>query len=201
MKITAKSLSGSFIILLVFLMCAGCDSREERMKALGDQGNIEELKKFLGHKEINTRLYAISLLAQTSHADALKPLLGCLQDKDPKIRNYAAYELGYLGSCGVVDKPTVIQLANILKDPDYVSRHDIITALGRSGLPDAIPPLVGMLQDKDETIRESAITALKCLAKESGFPCSQIGAAEVLSISNALDVAQLNGGIKSTAER
>lgn len=162
---------------------------------MGEQGNIEELEKFLSYKEINTRLYAISLLAQTSNADALKPLIGCLQDEDPRIRSYAAYELGYLGSCGVVDKLTVTQLADILKDPNYISRHDIIEAIGRSGIPDAIPPLTDMLHDKDDAIKKSAVDALECLIKEIKYPCSQIGPMDMISITNALKAAEYSGEI------
>ncbi|MDD2231019.1 MAG: HEAT repeat domain-containing protein [Candidatus Cloacimonetes bacterium] len=187
--------------LLMIVLNTGCDSTEKKMKHWGEQHNFAKLEKVLSNEQIEVRLYAISLMAQTSHADALKPLIGCLQDEDPRIRNYAAYELGYLGSCGVVDKPTVIQLVDILKDPNYVSRHDIITALGYSGIPDAIPPLVAMLHDKDDSIQESVIAALKCLIKESKFPCSKIRATEVLNVSNALEAVRSNGGVKAKAER
>lgn len=185
------SIFQSILLMIVLVVSAaihtGCDSLEVKMKRWGEQDNVVMLEKMLSHKRMNVRVHAISLIAYTSHSDALNPLLKCLQDNNAEIRMYAAQGLGYLGSCGVVDKPTVTQLANILKNPDYVSRHDVIAALGHSGLPDAIPPLEEMLHDKDVVIRKSAVDALECLARERKYPCSQIGPIEYSAITNLLE--------------
>lgn len=186
MKYKKKWLSILFFATMMVLN-TGCDSLEVKMKHWGEQHDVAKLEKMLSNKRINIRLYAISLLAQTRHPDALRPLIDCLQDSNGKIRCYAAQGLGWLGSSGVVDKPTVIQLANILRNPNYVSRRDIIVALGHSGLPDAIAPLEEMLHDKDVVIQKSAVDALECLVRERKYPCSQIGPAEHSVISNLLE--------------
>jgi len=197
MKYKEKRMARLIVALLMMVLYTGCDSLEVKMKRWGVQCDVAKLEKMLSHKRINIRVYAISLLAETCHPDAIRPLIDCLQDDNEKIRRYAAQGLGYLGACGVVDKPTIMELAKLLRNKNYISRHDIMIALGRSGLPCSIPPLIEMLHNQDDSIRKSAIAALKCLNRKSTFPCSQIGAAEVLTISNALEVVQSDGRVKS----
>jgi HEAT repeat protein len=201
MKIKKKLLITLFITFLMMLLDAGCDSTENRMKVWREEHNVAKLEKMLVHKRIDIRLYAISLMAQTCHPDAVKPLIGCLQNDDTRIRSRATEALGYLGSSRAVDKSAVAQLANMLKSPGNASRCDIMAILGCSGRPEAIPPLVEMLYDQDDSIRESAIEALKHLARESKYPYCQIESKDVVAISNALDAAQSDRGVSSKVEK
>lgn len=201
MKIKKKLLITLFIAFLMMLADTGCDSTENRMKVWREEHNVAKLEKMLVHKRIDIRLYAISLMAQTCHPGAVKPLIGCLQNDDTRIRSRAAEALGYLGSCRAVDESAVAQLGNMLKEPGNASRSQIIAVLGCSGRPEAISPLVEMLYYKDHLIRESAIGALEHLVRERDYPHCQIEAKDVASISNALDAAQSDIGVTSKVER
>jgi len=201
MKIKKKLLITLFIVFLMMLLDTSCDSTENRMKVWSEEQNVAKLEKMLTHRRINIRLYTIVLMAQTYHPDAVEPLIGYLQDDDSRIRRSVAEALGYLGSCRAVDKSAVAQLVNMLKTPDNASRCDIMAVLGCSGRPEAISPLVEMLYDQDDSIRESAIEALQHLARESKYPYCQIESKDVVAISNALDAAQSDRGVSSKVER
>src|SRR5262245_33912628 len=89
-------------------------------------------------------------------------LLDTLKDKDPKMRYYAAKELGHFGAQA---KDAVPALTEALKDEDKNVRMGAAYALAEIG-PDAktaIPALGEAAKDKEEVVRKAADYALKRL--------------------------------------
>jgi HEAT repeat protein len=87
-------------------------------------------------------------------------LLDLLQDKDPKMRYYAARELGHSGAeAGAV----VPALAEALKDEDKNVRMRAAYSLGEigPGARPAISGLEGALKDPEAEVRKAADHALK----------------------------------------
>lgn len=69
--------------------------------------------------------------------------LGKLKDKEPKVRDRAAYALGRIG-----DKKTVDPLVTALQDEDLETRYAIIWALARVGDKTIVPRLEKVLKDE-----------------------------------------------------
>jgi HEAT repeat protein len=89
-------------------------------------------------------------------------LLDTLKDKDPKMRYYAAKELGHFGAQA---KDAVPALTATLKDEDKTVRMGAAYALAEIG-PDArtaIPALGEASKDQEESVRKAAAYALKRL--------------------------------------
>jgi HEAT repeat protein len=99
-------------------------------------------------------------------AYSVASLLDLLKDKDPKMRYYAARELGHFGAqAGEV----VPALTEALKDEDKDVRMRAASSLGEIG-PEArpaIPALEGALKDPDPGVRKAADQAMKTLRDPS----------------------------------
>jgi len=118
-------------------------------------------------------------------APALSPLLRCLTDDDPGVRQSAAYALTFLPG-GQVDDT----LASRLEDPDSYARARVAYALASHRDPRALPALLDLVAlDRDEHARETAAEALgklggkearKALQKLLGQGKLRVAAAEAL---------------------
>ena len=75
---------------------------------------------------------------------------------NPTIRAEAANALGNLGPEAKVAIP---QLTQALKDPNKTVRGKAARALVEAG-PEAVPALIDSLKDKDESVRDFAVSAL-----------------------------------------
>ena len=87
-------------------------------------------------------------------------LVELLKEKDPKMRYYAARELGHFGAQAAEVVPP---LTEALKDEDKKVRMGAAYALGEIG-PDAksaLPPLEETLRDPDMEVRKAADYAIK----------------------------------------
>lgn len=91
--------------------------------------------------------------------DPVGPLVGCLADERPRVRNLAAFALGEIGPAA---KAAVTSLAERLNDGDASVRQEAACALGRIGSGEGhwIGSLVGSLADKDDFVRAAAAEAL-----------------------------------------
>jgi vesicle coat complex subunit len=97
----------------------------------------------------------------------LSSLLRLLKDKDPKMRYYAAKELGHFGAeAGEV----VPALAEALKDEDKNVRTRAANSLAEIGgdARAAIPALREALKDPEQIVRKAAASALSRLQDPRG---------------------------------
>lgn len=97
---------------------------------------------------------------------AVPALIEALQDKDVRVRVYAADVLGALGSKA---QEAVPALAKALKDPDQYVRASAAEALHEIGsqAKDAVTELIGALKDEDRYVRYSAADALGRIGPEA----------------------------------
>ena len=87
-----------------------------------------------------------------------------LTDKDAKVRDSAAFVLGYIGPAS----ETVPALVTALKDQDASVRHSAAAALGKIGpaAKDAVPALAAALEHEYKSMRHAAEEALKKIQAE-----------------------------------
>jgi HEAT repeat protein len=112
----------------------------------------------LRSSNLNTRLAAVTKLAEFNQPDSVEPLLFALKDKETEIRSAAARALGHLQ-----DKRVVEPLVKMLRDPVPLARATAAEALGQLREPSAIGWLVSLLRDPDVTVRLRAARSLERL--------------------------------------
>jgi len=107
--------------------------------------------------------YRPSKWFNTVGIEQLSDLIGTLYSDIIKIRQDAAHKLGQLGTDA---NPAVDALSIALRDEDWLVRHNASQALARiKG--DAIPVLIGALNDNDNEIRFLAAQALESIGPEA----------------------------------
>jgi quinoprotein glucose dehydrogenase len=121
------------------------------------------------HTNILARIHAIWGLGQigrnpsSQHKDSGKvsePLIALLDDKDPEIRAQAARVLADDKHSEAATAP----LIKLLQDVNYPRvQYFAVTALGKTGGKDAVPPIIEMLRannDQDAVLRHAGVMAL-----------------------------------------
>ena len=84
-------------------------------------------------------------------APAVIPLVNALRDRNPAVREEAAFVLG------TIDTPEAItQLIGAMQDQDRDVRRHAVFALGKLQSPEAVPPLLNALRDEDQYVRRAA---------------------------------------------
>jgi HEAT repeat protein len=147
--------------------------REAAVRALGTMGQslkavgIEQtLTESMGDSDWGTRQSAAEMLiylnAEATDA-AWSLLLEDLQNDDVEVRLGTAWALAQMPT----KAPQVFEvLAQLLSESNAAIRFQAITALGELGDQRAIPLLVKLLNDPDETTRQSVQAALRKLGHE-----------------------------------
>jgi quinoprotein glucose dehydrogenase len=135
--------------------------RQEAQFALADKGTdaIATFTKVLEGDKPLARLHAVWGLGQISRKsrDALKPLMGLLDDKDPEIRAQAA------GMLGDAHADVERKLLPLLKDEEPRVRFFSAMALGKVGGQESVKPIVNLLREnaeKDLYLRHAGVMAL-----------------------------------------
>ncbi|MEM3267818.1 MAG: HEAT repeat domain-containing protein [Conexivisphaerales archaeon] len=103
------------------------------------------------------KVHAVTILAELGTQKAIEALSDVLlNDPDPLVRHEAAFSMGQIG---LPSANEALKKAT-LKDPDPVVRHESAAALGAIGSQDSRETLEKALEDKDEIVRNSAMTSL-----------------------------------------
>jgi hypothetical protein len=91
-------------------------------------------------------------------SETVEALVAALQDRDSRVRVFAAQSLGFKGA-----REAVPALAVALKDESESVRYTAATALGNIGpaAAEAIPGLEKLLQDSDHSVRADSAAALQ----------------------------------------
>ncbi|MCX7803941.1 MAG: HEAT repeat domain-containing protein [Planctomycetota bacterium] len=126
-----------------------------------------------GDRDPNVRRAAAEALASIPHPDAKKALVDLLSDPVPSVASTAAYGLASARDPDAV--PHLLRALSSMKTPDTKTvaseaRTAFIDALGRLGDRRAIPALVESLNSPNETVRVTALGALRNMADESVGP-------------------------------
>jgi hypothetical protein len=108
------------------------------------------------NEDIFLQMKAIAVLAGIKDERAIQPMIQALKEK-PELQADLGYHLGLMG------KPAVKPLIQLLDDEDPEVRVRAAEALGRLGDDRAIGPLTDALNDKDETVRIFAKMGLESI--------------------------------------
>lgn len=148
----------------------------EALGKLRDKKAVDQLIHALEDEDEFVRREAAEALGKIRNKKAVDPLIHMLMDKDEYVRTYAAEALGKIR-----DKKAVDPLIHVIKDEDMGEAATV--ALIRLGEP-AVKPLIQMLKDKNEDVRERAVWALEKLGWE---PKRDIGKARYLIVKGEWD--------------
>jgi len=116
-----------------------------------------------------SRLSVVEKLSQEYDADAVKPLIFALKDKNPDVRCTAAK-----GLLRYNDTTAIEPLIQVLKDTEPLARAAAAETLGRLGDTRAIPPLVQLLRDVDIVVRGIAVRSLNRLKWHPTNPADRV---------------------------
>lgn len=134
--------------------------REVAIEGIGQIGSpaVEVLLKLL--RDWDVRKSAIMALGKIRDERVLDPLMQQLRNDE--FMEDATDALVHLG------EPALPGLIKALKDKEELVRKQAVIALGRIKSPEAIDPLIEMLQNKDWFTRLTAAAALEAIGDERG---------------------------------
>ncbi len=134
--------------------------REVAIEGIGQIGSpaVEVLLKLL--RDWDVRKSAIMALGKIRDERVLEPLMQQLRNDE--FMEDATDALVHLG------EPALPGLIKALKDKEELVRKQAVIALGRIKSPEAIDPLIEMLQNKDWFTRLTAAAALEAIGDERG---------------------------------
>ncbi len=141
---------------LLFPLIASAETKEEEATRYLDTMVQSVLE---GNDPMRNRMFIqLRYLGEPS----IEPLLGALQNGDWKVRQYAAFTLGFFDSPRVVDP-----LLNLFqKDPELEVRATTAEALGRLEATAAVDPLLKALNSDQAKIRQSAAYGLGLIGSD-----------------------------------
>lgn len=141
-------------------------------KAFGRKDS-EYITRFLrdsSDKPLLLRVHAVCMLEDVGDESSVPVLTQVLKhDPSPLTRHEAAFTLGQLGYQSAV--PSLVEA--MFSDVSPIVRHESAVALSSIGDVTALPELQKAIQDKDEDVSKSALTAyqyLNYLTRKGGIP-------------------------------
>ena len=155
--------------------------------ALGEVGNssvLPDLYRAIKEREPAVRKEVAMALGKIESADAIPELCEALNDLDKSVRKAAAWALGQ-----IKHRPTAIpHLTNIARNirESIAVRQVAINSLGDLGYTDAVPSLLDLLCDNNDTISKTAALALNKVQGFKKAPASFIKADTLSKLRNAL---------------
>ncbi|MCX5851975.1 MAG: HEAT repeat domain-containing protein [Deltaproteobacteria bacterium] len=120
-------------------------------------GAVDPLIAALADESSKVRARAAHALGKAADTRAVKPLIDALKDTDQAVREEAARALGALRTREATD--ALVEALEDKKNNRYVC-EEAVAALGETGDPAAVKPLVVSLKDGSRYIREKAAEAL-----------------------------------------
>jgi len=140
MKINLLALILSSLMFLIVTVC--------------EKNNFEELVEKSKDRNANTRVSAITNLAESPDPRAVKIILRALDDKNLKVRIKAIETLGK-----IADSTTIVHILPLLEDDNEHIRDQAIQSLASFGT-QVLSPLIQVIKDGSNLGRESAIATL-----------------------------------------
>jgi HEAT repeat protein len=145
------------------------DVRRAAVRALGRVGGPESAGALIALLDATTRRlpeHGVTLALTRCGPSAVPALTSALQDGGPRARRAAAQVLGWLGATTAVDT-----LCAALDDPCDDVQVEVITALGRIGVPSAASPIRARLEPTyPGQVRTAAASALGRLDDATSVP-------------------------------
>jgi len=135
----------------------------EALSKIGDPA-VGSLVTLLQHQDADVRWKAAIALGGIGNAEAIEPLIRLLDDDDRYVRSRAGHALGMIG------KPVLNRLSGLARIGTPRQRWGAAIALGRTGSPMAVEPLIGALGDESDEVRSEAATALAAIGRPAVEP-------------------------------
>ena len=189
----------------------GLSDSDSRVRAVSAEGMgtspsaslSPQLIAALKDPNAEVRKNAAASLGQTANSQAIKPLMGALYDSSQDVSSSAGVALGMIGKQAIEPlkaeffqaphriKLNIIkaysfmrdagaqELATLTKYPEL--REAVISALGDTKAEAALPSVINALNDGDEKIRNTAVTAL-----------GKIGIPSIAKLKDAMSSKKLN---------
>ena len=152
---------------LLSALISGDDRRAEsaaRQFAFQGADALPELQELLANIDPETRWWALRALAEIDLPQVPPLIQGALHDSDPAVRQCAALALR--------QQPTpqaVPDLTDCLDAEDRLLAHLAADALVAAG-PDAVPPLLDIMENGPQLARLEAVRALALLEDQRAIP-------------------------------
>ena len=147
--------------------------RETAARKLGkirDQDTVPVLVETLSDPDPNVRFEAAIALGMIRHKSAYKPLQSLIKrEKDPDVIAATADALGEIGrKCNIMQASQLF--IKLLSHEDRIVRESCALALGKYKEKKAVDLLIRIMRnDTISNVRESAITALKCIGSSEAL--------------------------------
>jgi HEAT repeat protein len=139
------------------------DVRKNAAKALGymnDPRAVDPLINALGDSDTNVRKTAIESLGKLGNPRAVGPILASLKDRKTIIQN-AAFDALRILMTALKERRDTETLGMVLRYPELGVRISALESLGDIPTSQSAEKLIPLLDDPDNRIRSSAISALK----------------------------------------
>lgn len=150
---------------------SGDDTRAEAAVArLAEAGGSQDadllgkLREMAASPEVDTRWWAVRLLAAIKNPDVVVDLTAALRDPDPMIRQCAAVGLRHYR-----DPRSVESLIGALYDEDHLVAEAAMAALVETGEP-AVPCLIDLVSSASPQARLLAVKALAKIGDPKAIP-------------------------------
>jgi len=141
------------------------------LASIADERVLDSLLSALRNPDWIVRMHATKAVGRIKHPRSIDPLIVLLHDRVKAVREQASSALASIGEAAI---PALIQM---LGHQDWLVRLHAVEALGRTGSPTAVEPLLATLRhDSDSAVREDAVRALG----EIGHPRAVEGLMAVL---------------------
>jgi HEAT repeat protein len=137
------------------------DVLKKTPEAAGDV--LPAVRKRLKDKAAPVRLITVQALPRCGKA-AVPALVEALQDEEAQVRAHALDGIARLKPEAKDVLPDVVR--RLKEDPAASVRQSALRTLGTLG-PDALPPILAALQDRDPTVQNAALKALPQVGPES----------------------------------
>jgi HEAT repeat protein len=152
---------------LIAELTSGDDRRAEAsigcLKPYGSR-LLPALAPLLDSRDVDTRWWAVRILAELSDGQAPDLIIAALEDEDVSVRQCAALAITRHGDARAV--PGLVQL---LSDPDSLLARLAANALVAVGSP-AVHPLLELLRDGKPRARFEAVRALALIGDPRAIP-------------------------------
>ena len=135
--------------------------------ALQSPEAAQHFKTLFQAEDPQLRAMAVYALGRQSIADNLPELRLALEDETPQVRKIAVETFGASGELG---KNYLAILLPRLHDENRDVRLTMVSLLGRSNAPEALPHLLSALDDQDDWVRIRAVEGLGHLKASAAVP-------------------------------
>lgn len=134
-------------------------SSKNQVVVLKAKGDVTGLIRVLEHGRPKERVQAAKALGEMQHAAALPALLTTQKSGNPRVAAAAREASRRIVRFDL----KVAQAITELEHHDPKDREKAAKALGRSGHPGALEPLLAILKDRNESVRMAAHNAIKLI--------------------------------------